>query len=61
MDFEQGTAIFIKSDISHKGINIDTIYQVVAIKINLNIKFTILSFYILPSEDISVRKMTNII
>ena len=58
---KQGTVIFIKSDIPHKVINIDTEYQLVTIEINLNIKFTILSFYIPPSEDISVRELTNII
>lgn len=58
---KQGTGIFIKSNIPHKQIHINCDYQVVAIEVNLNKTFTVLSFYIPPCQDISIREISRII
>ncbi|KAI8116080.1 putative RNA-directed DNA polymerase from transposon X-element [Lucilia cuprina] len=47
--------------IPHRQINITSVYQVVAIEVNLSKTFTVLSFYIPPCQDISINEISNII
>ena len=57
---KQGVGILIKHNIPHKLLNIATQLQVVAIEINLNIKFSIISIYIPPSQFFTHQDLLNI-
>lgn len=46
---KQGVGVLIKKNIPHKICTINTPLQIVAIEINLNVTFTIISVYIPPS------------
>ena len=58
---KQGAGVLIKSNISYKLIPVNSEYQIIAVEIKLNIKFTIISFYIPPNQDISPKEISNII
>lgn len=57
---KQGIGVLIKNNIPHKQILINSELQTVVIEIQLNIKFTIISFYIPPCKSFSKQELKKI-
>ena len=55
---KQGLGVFIKSNIPHKEIPINSNFQIIALEVTLNIKFTIIS--IPPSQSFTLIELINI-
>ena len=58
---KQGIALLIKKNIPHLQININSNILTLAVQVNLAIKFTIISIYILPKQTFSRSDLENIV
>jgi len=58
---KHGTALLIDKRIPHKIIDLPSTISLVAAEINLKTKFTIVSMYIPPRQDINIQDLQNIV
>ena len=54
------SAIFVRHDVAHTHINLETTLQAVAVQLHLKKKYTVLSLYLPPSDAISRRNLLNL-
>ena len=55
-----GCAIYVRSDVAHSVIDIQTALQAVGVQLHLERKYTICSIYLPPSSAVSQAQLTNL-
>ena len=56
-----GSSIFIRNDVIHSPVNLNTTLQAVAVKITLSFVFTICSIYAPPNKYIDIQDLEHLL